>query len=299
MRGGFGRAGRPLDSHPVIQDDTLDHADTSHPRPRFAVRGKEGRRPRCTVHINNLLDNTCFFFRQKFWADIPAPLLTKVYLFNVSNPKEVSSTGAKPILKEVGPFVFDEYHKKVKVQWNENNDTVTYQQIRTYFLDKVTLLMVLFICKKPWLKYFFQSGIPCHFVGSIHKGHGRTSYYHQCSRSCSRGSCRTHVAVSKVCLKNQNEISLYTTYVVFKIHFTPFIFLSSAGQWFNLESLLSKKNFSLLRRLRISYLTATQTQSLTPPKPWLSLELKSPDKWTNSAYFTTGMDQIGKFNLLT
>jgi len=74
---------------------------------------------------------------EKFWADIPAPLLTKVYLFNVSNPKEVSSTGAKPILKEVGPFVFDEYHKKVKIQWNENNDTVTYQQIRTYFLDKV------------------------------------------------------------------------------------------------------------------------------------------------------------------
>ena len=209
MRGGFGRAGRPLDSHPVIQDDTLDHADTSHPRPRFAVRGKEGRRPRCTVHINNLLDNTCFFFRQKFWADIPAPLLTKVYLFNVSNPKEVSSTGAKPILKEVGPFVFDEYHKKVKIQWNENNDTVTYQQIRTYFLDKVTLLMVLFICKKPWLKYFFQSGIPCHFVGSIHKGHGRTSYYHQCSRSCSRGSCRTHVAVSKVCLKNKKKIIIH------------------------------------------------------------------------------------------
>ena len=94
------------------------------------------------------------FFCQKFWADIPAPLLTKVYLFNVSNPKEVSSTGAKPILKEVGPFVFDEYHKKVKIQWNENNDTVTYQQIRPYFLDKVTILMVLFLCKKPWLKFF-------------------------------------------------------------------------------------------------------------------------------------------------
>ena len=97
---------------------------------------------------------TLCFFRQKFWADIPAPLLTKVYLFNVSNPKEVSSTGAKPILKEVGPFVFDEYHKKVKIQWNENNDTVTYQQIRTYFLDKVTILMVSFICKKPWLQFF-------------------------------------------------------------------------------------------------------------------------------------------------
>ena len=109
-----------------------------------------------------------FFFRQKFWADIPAPLLTKVYLFNVSNPKEVSSTGAKPILKEVGPFVFDEYHKKVKIQWNENNDTVTYQQIRTYFLDKVTIMMVLFICicKKIEGDNIFRSWC-AHFLSKI------------------------------------------------------------------------------------------------------------------------------------
>jgi len=73
---------------------------------------------------------------EAFWADIPAPLLTKVYLFNVSNTDDISKKGAKPILNQVGPYVFDEYHKKVKVAWNENNDTVSYQQIRTYFLDK-------------------------------------------------------------------------------------------------------------------------------------------------------------------
>lgn len=72
---------------------------------------------------------------EAFWADIPTPLITKVYLFNVSNPGEISSRGAKPNLTQVGPYVFDEYHKKVKVAWNEGNDTVTYQQARSYFLD--------------------------------------------------------------------------------------------------------------------------------------------------------------------
>ena len=63
-------------------------------------------------------------------------MITKVYLFNVSNPEEVSSRGAKPILKQMGPYVFDEFHKKVKVAWNEENNTVTYQQARSYFLDE-------------------------------------------------------------------------------------------------------------------------------------------------------------------
>lgn len=73
---------------------------------------------------------------EAFWAEIPTPLITKVYLFNVSNPEEVSSRGAKPILKQMGPYVFDEFHKKVKVAWNEENNTVTYKQARSYFLDE-------------------------------------------------------------------------------------------------------------------------------------------------------------------
>jgi len=73
---------------------------------------------------------------EPFWEAIPAPLITKVFLFNVSNPDAIKSEGAKPILKEMGPYVFDEWHKKTKITWNDHNDTVTYQQIRQYFIDK-------------------------------------------------------------------------------------------------------------------------------------------------------------------
>jgi hypothetical protein len=47
----------------------------------------------------------------------------------VTNPDDVIKSGAKPILVEVGPFVFDEFHKKVDLVWNDNNGTVTYKQV--------------------------------------------------------------------------------------------------------------------------------------------------------------------------
>lgn len=37
---------------------------------------------------------------------IPFPLTFKVYLFNVTNSDEIVG-GAKPILKEIGPYVFE------------------------------------------------------------------------------------------------------------------------------------------------------------------------------------------------
>eukprot|EP00088_Acartia_fossae_P042692 TRINITY_DN4488_c0_g2_i2.p1 TRINITY_DN4488_c0_g2~~TRINITY_DN4488_c0_g2_i2.p1 ORF type:complete len:496 (+),score=94.32 TRINITY_DN4488_c0_g2_i2:56-1543(+) len=64
------------------------------------------------------------------WRDIP-PLQARIYLFNVTNSKDVTEKKAKPKLEEVGPFVFYENHEKTKLHWNPNN-TVTYQQIRTW-----------------------------------------------------------------------------------------------------------------------------------------------------------------------
>ena len=64
------------------------------------------------------------------WQDLPTPMLASMYLFNVLNPQEVSS-GAKPELEEVGPFVFTEQHHKARLVWNENG-TISYRQIRTW-----------------------------------------------------------------------------------------------------------------------------------------------------------------------
>ena len=39
--------------------------------------------------------------------------------------------GSKPILEEKGPYIFQEWHKKMDIVWN-NNGTVTYKQIKNW-----------------------------------------------------------------------------------------------------------------------------------------------------------------------
>lgn len=41
-----------------------------------------------------------------FWEKLPQPLDFNIYIFNVTNPKEITS-GAKPIVQEVGPFHYE------------------------------------------------------------------------------------------------------------------------------------------------------------------------------------------------
>lgn len=40
------------------------------------------------------------------WSKIPFEIDFKIYLFNVTNPDEIKN-GAKPILREVGPYFFE------------------------------------------------------------------------------------------------------------------------------------------------------------------------------------------------
>ena len=49
-----------------------------------------------------------------FWSDLPIPIRTSMFVFNVTNAEEFSAGLDKPKLVEVGPYVFNEYHKKVK-----------------------------------------------------------------------------------------------------------------------------------------------------------------------------------------
>ncbi|CAH2208692.1 jg21356, partial [Pararge aegeria aegeria] len=52
---------------------------------------------------NLRLENSSAMFEK--WRVIPVPLSFKVYVFNVSNAEEVNE-GAKPILNEIGPYVY-------------------------------------------------------------------------------------------------------------------------------------------------------------------------------------------------
>lgn len=36
------------------------------------------------------------------WLNVPFPIITKFYFFNITNPDEVLNESAKPILKELG-----------------------------------------------------------------------------------------------------------------------------------------------------------------------------------------------------
>ncbi|XP_076274573.1 sensory neuron membrane protein 1-like [Rhynchophorus ferrugineus] len=62
---------------------------------------------------------------RQIYLKIPFPLTFNVYFFNVTNPDEVHS-GAKPVLREVGPYSYDEYIEKVDVVDNKAEDSLTY-----------------------------------------------------------------------------------------------------------------------------------------------------------------------------
>ncbi|CAH1963590.1 unnamed protein product [Acanthoscelides obtectus] len=63
---------------------------------------------------------------------IPFALTFKVYLFNITNPTDVQYFGAKPIVKQVGPFCYEEWKKKVKVEDSVAEDTISYNPVDTF-----------------------------------------------------------------------------------------------------------------------------------------------------------------------
>lgn len=63
------------------------------------------------------------------------PLQVKMYMFNVTNADEVSKTGAKPILNQVGPFSLSERRIKNVIGISHDNTTLDYKLIRTYYFN--------------------------------------------------------------------------------------------------------------------------------------------------------------------
>lgn len=65
------------------------------------------------------------------WLEAPIPLYLQVYFFNVTNTEDVVRNKAKPILVEMGPYVFEEKHTRVNIK-EFDNQTVQFQQRRTW-----------------------------------------------------------------------------------------------------------------------------------------------------------------------
>ncbi|KAF5270111.1 hypothetical protein FQA39_LY08523 [Lamprigera yunnana] len=70
----------------------------------------------------------------ELWKKQPFPLKLKVYFFNVTNAEDVQQ-GSKPMLKEIGPYVYDEYWERVSVNISEENDTISYMLKRSFFFN--------------------------------------------------------------------------------------------------------------------------------------------------------------------
>ncbi|KAJ3650634.1 hypothetical protein Zmor_016722 [Zophobas morio] len=62
----------------------------------------------------------------QYWQKPGVLRLTKVYIFNVTNPDSFLNLGEKPRLQEIGPFVYREDMEKVNIKFHDNG-TVTYQ----------------------------------------------------------------------------------------------------------------------------------------------------------------------------
>ncbi|PNF27495.1 hypothetical protein B7P43_G04284 [Cryptotermes secundus] len=61
-----------------------------------------------------------------YWQRPGVIRLTKVYIYNVTNPDGFLNNGEKPKLTEIGPFVYREDMEKVNIKFHDNG-TVTFQ----------------------------------------------------------------------------------------------------------------------------------------------------------------------------
>merc|ERR1712156_546597 len=70
------------------------------------------------------------------WQKTPIPMYNKIYYFNCTNPQEVMKNRAKPLLKQVGPYVFREEHVKTNITFSKSDHTVQYMQKKFWYFDE-------------------------------------------------------------------------------------------------------------------------------------------------------------------
>ncbi|XP_011297307.1 sensory neuron membrane protein 2 [Fopius arisanus] len=66
------------------------------------------------------------------WVKIPFPIIYKAYFFNVTNPEAVSQ-GEKPILQEVGPYIYQQHRAKLNI--TDRLETLGYNEHQLFEFD--------------------------------------------------------------------------------------------------------------------------------------------------------------------
>lgn len=71
-----------------------------------------------------------------FWKAPPVVPRLEVYIYNVTNADEFLNNGEKPVLQELGPYVYLQSWEKTDIKFNENG-TVTYKVKKTFVFNEV------------------------------------------------------------------------------------------------------------------------------------------------------------------
>lgn len=106
------------------------------------------------------------------WNDTSSlpPMYFRIYFFNWTNPHDLREKGTKPVLEELGPYVFREIRQKANVMFHPENNTVSYFYRRWWYFepeltngslsDKITQLNAVAISAKHKTRFWdpmFQS----------------------------------------------------------------------------------------------------------------------------------------------
>jgi len=69
------------------------------------------------------------------WKNTPVPMKISFNLYELVNPEEYTKKGAKPVVRERGPYVYNEYHLKQNLTFHDWNKTVSFYQQRWWTFD--------------------------------------------------------------------------------------------------------------------------------------------------------------------